>query len=358
MRTRGLELVAALALVTIASPARALDAPHDQTFSTGDCNNCHTLFDTTASGAKDSSRGCVTCHQQLAAPSLPLHWQAGGHQGAPGSTGNQHSWSGYAENPQRGAQSPPPANLAVRLVDGKLQCAVCHDIHTSSPSYAPSSKHTSIPVNSPVSAGGGSLTLSATGNAAMGWRVKIQAGSKFILSHDFGLATPTWLVWSGSAWVKGTEADAGKSFLPLGSDITLDDGVTKIQIQGAPAVGTSWDFYVSFPFLRVSNVGDTFCYMCHAQRVMDHARAGGRDPSYPPDGKRVFSHPVSVSLNANGRGYDRALADVLDPDGSRQSVAGGDGRPQNDLRFDGTVVRCTTCHSAHNAASNSLTTAN
>ena len=357
MRIRGLELVAALALVGIASPARALDAPHDQTFSTGDCSNCHALFDTTASGAKDSSRGCVTCHQQLANPSLPLHWQATGHQGVPGATGNQHSWSGYADSPLRGAQSPPSVTLQNKLVDGKLQCAVCHDIHTSSPSYAPSSKHLSIPLNTAVAAGGGSLTLTGTGSVAMGVRVKIDTASTFVISHDFGLATPSWLYWNGTAWAKATSG-TGRSFLPLGSNVTLDDGVTTIQIAGTPAVGTTWDFYVSFPFLRVSNVSDTFCYTCHAPRVMDHVRASGRDAAYLPDGNRVFSHPVSVSLNANGRGYDRTQANVLDSDGSLQSAAGGDGRPQNDLKFDGTAVRCTTCHAAHSAASNSYTNAN
>jgi len=358
MRIRGLELVAALALVANASPARAVDAPHDQTFSTGDCSNCHALFDTTASGANDSSRSCVTCHQQLASPSMSLAWQAGGHQGMPGLTGNQHSWSAYADSPLHGAQSPGAVTIQNRLVDGKLQCAVCHDIHASSPSYAPAAKHSSIPLNSPVAAGGGSLTLTNTANAAAGWRVKIVAGSQFILSHTFGLATPTWLNWNGSAWVAGTDTGAGKSFLPVGSNVTLDDGVTTIKIAGAPAVGTTWDFYVSFPFLRASNVNDAFCYMCHGQRVMDHVRAGGRDPAYLPDGQRVFSHPVSVGMNANGRGYDRAQANVLDSDGSLQSAAGGDGRPQNDLKFDGTVVRCTTCHAAHSAASNSYTNAN
>ena len=351
MRMRNLGLLAAAALVSIAPLARAIDAPHDQTFSTGTCDNCHAMYQTTASGAKDFSPGCVSCHNGLtsnSAKALGFPWVANTDQAKPGLQGSQHSWSGYAKQAGAGAAPPALAALASKLIDGKLQCAVCHDLHTSTPTYTPD-RITSVPVGGSITSGAGTLTLVTAGPSTKAWRIKIQAGGTYIISHDFGLATPTWLNYVGGTWQPGTDPGTGKGYT-VGANETLDDGATVVKLGGTLAAGNFFDLYVAYPLLRYSMVSNAFCYLCHQERVMDHVRAGGRDPNYPPNGSNVFSHPVSVALNQNGGGYDRT--DLLDANGKGQSV--GDGKTTNDLALDGGQVRCTTCHAIHNGRSNSL----
>jgi hypothetical protein len=192
------------------------------------------------------------------------------------------------------------------------------------------------------------MTLVAPGAAAKAYRLKLQTvtagGGTFVISHDFGLATPSWFNWSGSAWVIGTATGAGKPYVN-DTDVALDDVAVQVKWTAGAAAGDYWDFYVSYPFLRASNEQDAFCGSCHGERFMGTTRVRGADPLYRPDGVRMFSHPVAVTMVAG---------DVLDANGAAQ--ASGDGVGSNDLRLDGgSTVRCTTCHAVHNADSNSLT---
>jgi hypothetical protein len=358
MRTRTLGLLAAVGFLLVAPAARAtMETPHDQAFSNKVCDNCHGMFVPTPTGKADFSPGCTTCHNNLSNPSARrgFPWAAGTHDAVPGERGNQHNWSGYATNKEMGANG----SGVDKIVDGKLTCVTCHNIHADPrPQYKTTSKHISIPIGVAQTRGSASLTLMSTGTNQNGWRVKVQtvggAGGTFILSHDWTLTTPTWFKWDpaapgGGAWVPGTGAptDQGKQYTN-GADVTLDDNVTTVRIANA-VVGDYWDFTVSYPALRITNVGDGICYACHAERSMNHVRASGQDPTYLPNGSRLFSHPVNVSLRENGETYDRLEADVLDPDGSTS-----DAIPRNDLVFDSGKVRCTTCHAVHNGNSNSL----
>ncbi len=206
------------------------------------------------------------------------------------------------------------------------------------------------------SAGTARMTLVTPGTSSKAYRVLIQTvtagGGTFILSHDFGLATPSWFNWSGTAWVVGTSLGAGMPF-SNGTPVALDDPAVTVTFTAGAAVGNYWDFYVSYPMLRTTNVSDAFCLSCHASRAMDHVRVAGEDSSYLPNGIRQFSHPVGDALNANGKNYDRAVA--LDANGAVQTT--GDGKSSNDLVLDPSTgtVGCTTCHAVHNADSNSLT---
>ncbi len=366
MRMRNLGLLAAVALVLSARPARAaLDAPHDQTFSQADCTQCHELYQTTPAGDKDFSYGCVTCHnspENRVRTSLGFPWDPNGNQAVPGVVGNQHSWTGYAENARYGAQTPANSKIASKLLRSRLQCATCHDIHASSQTFSPGSRHTSFTLGEEKTSGTSKMILVdvADGNPR-GWRVKLQAGNTFIISHNAGVTPATWLNYVNNAWVPGVDGGQGKGFT-IGQNVGLDpDPLATVKFTAATP-GDTFDFYVSYPHLRTSNVADALCTQCHADRVMNHVKGSGKDPNYPPDGSRVFSHPVNVALDANGAGYDRPLTAVLDADGGLQPVKVngvpvnvGDGRTANDLKFDAGVVRCTTCHAVHNGASNSLT---
>lgn len=338
----------------------AMDAPHDQTFTNDNCANCHALFDVTGSDL-ESSRGCITCHNS---PSLPVNshgfpWLTED-QASPGKGGHQHSWTGYALNPGIGTRIPTNLSIADKLVNGRLQCATCHDPHHAAPESAPNSQHTSIPIGVAVDESGGpvgtgQMTLVTAGTQAKGYRVKIQTatggGGTFAISHDFGLATPSWFNWVGGAWVAGTATGPGKPFTN-GVNVTLDDDAVSVRFSAGAVAEDYWDFYVSYPFLRTTMVEDAFCKQCHPDRFMDAVRTRGADLTYRVNGTRKFSHPVGEGLDSNGFGHDRVGA-ILDTNGVVQSS--GDGVSSNDLRLDGGVVRCTTCHAVHNGDSNSLT---
>jgi hypothetical protein len=353
-------LCAALAALSPALAA-ALDAPHDQTFSDGACANCHSLYVTSGpSGDPDYTLGCLTCHNARPSSRFGFPWQTGD-QATPGVSGSHHSWSGYGANPKAGAHAPGSGVLQKQLVDGRLQCSVCHDPHHSASENSPGKQHTSIAVGTAVNKTGGTaggtgmMTLVAAGSTAKAYRVQIQtadaSGGTFILSHDFGLATPSWFNWVGSAWVAGTATGPGKAFTN-GADVALDDPAVTVRFGAGAVAGNTWDFWVSYPFLRAPMTDDAFCISCHDERNQQSARVRGADLAYLPNGVRRFSHPVGEALNSNGLGRDRTPLTMLDATGVAQ--AAGDGNASNDLVMPGGLVGCTSCHAAHGADSNSL----
>jgi hypothetical protein len=358
MRIRWLGSLAALALAP--AIAGAIDAPHDRSMTDGDCSPCHRLYNPTGSGQSDYSSGCINCHANRPG-SFGFPWLTED-QATPGKGGSHHSWSGYAANPAAGAKTPASYAIQAKLVDGRLQCVTCHDPHFGNPSNATSSRHTSVQVGVAKPATGGTggggtsqMTLVTAGSVPNGFRLRIQTagggGGTVIISHDFGLATPTWFNWSaGTGWYVGSITGPGRPYSD-GTPVALDDPAVTVRWTSGAVPGNYWDFYVGYPFLRAPNVSDSFCTMCHQDLVMDHVRVGGKDGIYRPNGTRMFSHPVGEALNANGKNSDRL--EILDANGLVQSA--GDGKSTNDLRLDGGVVRCTTCHAVHNADSNSLT---
>jgi hypothetical protein len=378
MRTRLAVYLLAAALVPSFAQAKDILPPHDKAQTNTACYYCHNLQVVTASGSHDYNPGCLDCHNQdgriFGMPWAPTD------QAVPGISGSSHSWTGAANSPAYGANANLIPNQAL-LVDGGLQCVICHDLHDPQAALDPNSMHTSIPVGVPQAAPGAmgagpgtaSLTLTApAGTPAEGFRLKIQTvdatGGTFIISHTYGTNVPTWLVWSGTAWVAGPIDGVGARFnygTDASVDVALDVAGAKVRWEkGATGAvpGDFWDFYIGYPFLRLSNVDDNGCYSCHTERKMNHTRARGLDNTYLPNGVRKFSHPVGVALNVNGFNTDRTT--VLDVDGTPGSSAtdGLDAAMQpvrndsNDLVFGtGATVKCTTCHSVHNTDSNSLT---
>jgi predicted CXXCH cytochrome family protein len=366
MRTGWLGILAVLSTL-IPAAALGVDAPHDGSAANGTCEACHKIHNATGTGTlvnqPDNNLVCTVCHNDPTATINPgrlgLPWITED-QAVPGKGGAQHRWDALAASPAFGAALPSDPEMLKRIKDGRIQCAACHDPHADAKAFDPAALHTSMApgtATNPTGGGTNTLTMTLTAPAAAattkGYRVQVEgiAGAQFRLAISHNAKTtdgaPVWWVHNG-AWVQGA-LGTGTTLRSTGTAIALDDG-TNVQVTftGTPAIGQFWDFYVSYAHLRASNVADAMCLQCHASRNQNHTRVEG--PNLTGD---VYSHPVGVTLNVNGKGYDRA--NVLDANGALQTV--GDGNTTNDLTLvGGTTVSCTTCHNVHNADSNSLTT--
>jgi predicted CXXCH cytochrome family protein len=365
MRTLRIGLLAVCCTLAWAPPASAIDAPHDASFTTGTCENCHKIHNATGSGTlvsqADNNTLCTSCHNPLAStPSgarLGLPWNTED-QAFPGKSGQQHRWDALAATPAYGAKAPTDTEMLKRIRDGRIQCAACHDAHADVKAFDPTAMHVSIAAATNTAVTGGNATMGMTliaptvgAPANNGYRLQVefvQSTTQFRLaiSHDRGA---NWLVRIGTAWSPGA-LGTGSTLYSTGTSVTLDDAAVVVTFTGTPSLGQYWDFYISYAHLRANNVADAMCLQCHADRKQDHNFVEGVGATL---GTTIFSHPVGVSLNINGKNYDRG--NVLDASGVNQ--INGDGNPTNNLTLDGSgFVQCTTCHNVHNADSNSLTT--
>jgi predicted CXXCH cytochrome family protein len=371
---KNVKLLFATSLLATASLVLAVDSPHDGTVSSSvtECQSCHRLHGGggTLTQYAGNNEACLTCHDNIVPGANANHfftpaWNSANTEADPGKTGSQHKWSGSPTN--RGARVPLNADMAKYLPAGEqLQCAVCHDTHGKKDSFgtpnqdtlAPNSAHSSFPVGKAIPAeNGGSGQMTIVSLTDPSWtalsqayaiRIKSTSPYTFEISHDY---KKTGGGFAGSYPFTTTQTPVELN------NVYLDDNVVQIRFTGTPTVGQLWQFYVSFPFLRASNVADAMCTDCHADRVMDHACVEGTGAGCTP-GTKVYSHPVNQALNANGKNYDAAApldADGTPANGSTTDGEAGVANPSNNLVLDGTVVRCTTCHAPHNADSNSLT---
>jgi predicted CXXCH cytochrome family protein len=377
---KNVKLLFAAALLLASALALALDSPHDGSWveAVSDCQSCHLLHGSaggTLTKWSSNNDACLTCHDSAAVGHPPNDlfssaWSSAGREAVPGTGGDQHKWNGSLTS--RDARVPVNPAFS-RYVASGLQCALCHDQHgvkdvdqvPVQDTFAPSSAHASYKFDDPrppVNGVAGALALTSI-TAASTWspftvrpaaftvRVKTWSGGAGTLevSHDFIKAPPgTW---------------AMNIPFTVGQVVELDDPNVTVKITATPAVGAYWQFYVSYPFLRTSNVADAMCLDCHAGRHQgylcvegDNTVTDGANVNCAPDGVRTYSHPVGEALGANLRGTD--LAAPLDADGTAgSSLTDGDGNvpnPSNDLVLQSGRVGCTTCHAPHNADSNSL----
>jgi predicted CXXCH cytochrome family protein len=369
MRTRWLGITAVLCVLGSAAAVLAVDAPHDGSATNGSCEACHKTHNSlggTLMNQPDNNTACTTCHNDpttsINQPRLGLPWIAED-QATPGKSGNQHRWDALTDAPAYGAQNPTDSGMLKRIKDGRLQCAVCHDPHADVKANDPNAQHVSmLPGVATAQTGGtaGAMTMTLTaplaGAASKGYRLQVLRISgttpEIGISHNARTLdyAPSWLVHNGTTWVAGSVAGSNLKYWASGAPVQLDDGTNVVvSFTGTAVVGQFWDFYISYAHLRASNVADAMCLQCHASRNQSHTTVEG-----PNLTGAVYSHPVGVTLNANGQGYDRAAGNVLDASGATQTV--GDGNTTNNLTLvSGTTVSCTTCHNVHNADSNSLT---
>lgn len=261
--------------------------------------------------------------------------------------------------------------MAPYAAGATLGCSLCHNVHgakddTGMPiqdTFAPNSAHSSYPLNvaqPPLLGGNARLKVTSLNNLgflafSQTFTLRVKSAGILEVSHDYRKAPP-------GTWVGNIPYVVGDT---PANDVELDDPAVTVRIppgvSGAvPAVGNMWEFYVSYPHLRASNVGDAMCLDCHADRHQSYecvegigsAQDGAGVSCLPNGTTRYYSHPVGQTLGANGKGYD--AMDPLDADGSPQDEA-SEAVPSNKLALDQGKVGCTTCHAPHNADSNSLT---
>jgi predicted CXXCH cytochrome family protein len=347
-----LHLIAAAALA-VPLGAAAVDAPHDGSFTSGSCTECHALhLATGGTGAPTNATVCLSCH---AGKSPRVNWNSSDQAAA--TAGTSHRWDSSITNPAAGALPPLTPALASRVPGNVLQCSTCHDVHKGAAFAAPGSGHLSLAVGTALTTtsggAGGKLTLQPLVGtpAAKGYRVKVVAGGGFILSHDFKTAAPTWFNWIANAWQVGVDGGTGRPFT-IGTPVQLDDpgGSVSVAFSGTPAPGDSWDFYVAYPFVRAFTFPSQSCIDCHRERDQDHFIVEGT-PGFGWGGT-PYSHPVGENLTTARQ--HRAVP--LDANGAVQGSAGRDGDASNDLELLNGSVTCLSCHAPHEADSNSLTT--
>ena len=369
MRLVGRLLAAAL----LAAPALVLatDAPHEAGLFCSNCHMGHNAPGVALTNEIGNANLCQSCHVNHPGK-FGFPW-SDADQAVPGEKGTSHRWDAEATN--LGATPPvgTPMGDKERLSGGLLQCSTCHDQHDAdqllgSPADAAhlGTQHTSYPAGTaqnPTTGGTGrTLTLvSPVGTAATakGYLLEVVAGGSpttatFKLSNDNGTS------WFGcSAPTSYSYVAFASNACQAGPSVPLNDGANvTVAFGGDPGTfvaGDRWSFYVSYPYLRVSNKDGAMCTTCHQDRHMywqdveggvANEVAGGRLTTVSL-GTTVFHHPVGQALRAPPPGG------ILDPDGSAQDS--GDSNATNDLVFGAAgEVTCLTCHRPHNTDSNSL----
>jgi hypothetical protein len=371
-----MRLVRFLAVVLVAAApalAPATDAPHEAGSLCSDCHMGHNAPGVSLTSEVGNANLCQSCHVNHPGK-FGFPW-SDADQAVPGEKGDSHRWDAPATS--MGATPPigTPMGDKERLSGGTLQCSTCHDQHNADqreqdtdPPVDPArlgTQHVSIPLGvaqNPTSGGTGrTMTLLSpvgTGAAPKGYLVEIvepgsDSNATFKLSNDNGTS------WFGCVTQSNyTYVQFAANPCRVGASVPLNDGTNvAVTFTGAGTflAGDRWSFYVSYPYLRVSNKDGEMCTTCHKDRHMywqdveggaANGVSGGRQTIAL--GTTVFHHPVGQALRSPPAGG------ILDADGTAQSA--GDTNKTNDLTFGtGGMVTCLTCHRPHNADSNSLT---
>lgn len=356
-----------------------LSEPHYDNRGVG-CSSCHGL---TANNGPRSTRKltnfeiCRDCHNNANPKASALEFKDEFRNYTVGISGAFHKWDVYTSNSNFGASAPSHAGMQRVIEDygeGKITCSVCHNQHGGEYDLQRAGRMRKKDVEEVVPGGTGGIDYEVTPGAfPRGWYVEIvDAGTEANATYKVSAGQPYGLYWKG--WKTDPVPDGTWDRLSLTSPRVnnatwqyIDNEKTvRIKLRaGTYTSGQRWRFYYGYPLLRAfpdtgDNVsGKKFCRDCHKQRAQTHFRAGN-----VWDGQ-MKSHPVGVSLNANGGGYDRKPLDV---DGDQQGIS-TDTNNTNDLLLFGDYstmlttfgnitagdVQCMTCHAPHWTDSNSQT---
>jgi predicted CXXCH cytochrome family protein len=351
-------LPAILMAILVAVPAIASDPPHwySESLVIGCTEQCHTLHNATGGALTQAASNvnlCQSCHNATGlADQAPI---SGADVAVPGVRGSSHAFDVPALHPTYSTQLPQQTEMDLRIMNDNVVCSTCHNQHD-----ATSAKGGTPKISAPVPV----TTLGSSGAVASQGTYNGAAGAWYLIEIDGAgdqtAATFRWSKDNGTSWMAQTVSVGN------GLAVSLDSGVEVVFSGGAAdafLVGEQWEFFGTWPFLRVNidsgdiNAVDKFCRDCHRSWVMTHDSdliGGGGVQAWDGNFK---SHPVGVGLNANARDYDRTQP--LDGNGLAQSAGASpdvDGNATNDLKFDGSGnVQCLSCHGVHYADSNTLT---
>ena len=348
--------VLVLTLIAFTGSAFAANDPHGPTYGTG-CTTCHATHKSAGASLTNAISNeslCASCHN-LGGTAAAYATERFVKADPVNRLGSSHAWNVPAESSSTGAAMPAGDALKNHIYGGNIVCSTCHDEHHTDPSAIAAGlggTQTASPATRVAGSGSGTLTYAAASAASeKGYLVEIieaggAAGSaRFRISNDGGIS---WYGYAGS-WATYAPGNAALT----GASVTLNDGANIVAtFSGTFAIGDRFRFHVSYPFLRVAldsgnnTSGTKFCRDCHASRAMDHTSVNTWDGS-------LKSHPVGITLGANGGGYDRAVP--LDANGMPQGGA-GDGIGGNDLKLaSDQTIQCLSCHAAHHADGNTAT---
>lgn len=360
MKRRNPAPMLALAALSLAAAGLvfAQDPPHWASVATDiDCTSqCH-ITHNAQGGALNSSASnvnlCQSCHNPVGlAADLSI---SNTDKAVRGVSGTSHAFDVPAVNAELNTERPADTEMDDRVMSDNIVCSTCHNQHRS---VATTGGTPRIGNAQQITALGSTGTLSSggvySGPEGVWYLVEIvQAGSennaRFCFSKDNGISWfPTGCNPPGTTSPNFTADGAN----PVGLfDGATDYGVNVTFGAGSYAAGERWEFAAAWPFLRadLGPGGSNLCAQCHGQWVMDHTAVESWNNG------AVKSHPVGVALNANAKGYDRAVP--LDGNGNDQGGAGADANPTNDLQlFDAAnAVQCLTCHGVHFVDSNTET---
>ncbi len=350
--------VGAVFVIGFLPSALAVEPPHWTSLSfTIDCTTqCHSLHASPGVGLTQNASNvnlCQSCHSPGGlAENAPIPNAA---SALPGSGGTSHAFDVPAVHGTYSTQRQEQLAMDLRIMNEKVVCSTCHNQHSGISANGGTPK-ISAPNKVAALGGTGSVASQGTFSGADGMWYLLEIDG----AGDQTSATFRWSKDNGGTWMAQTVA-VGNAI-----PVTLDSGVEVIFTDGgAPPhfeVGEQWEFFGTWPFLRVKldsgdiNAVDQFCRDCHRDWVMTHDTdlvSGGGIRNWDGNPK---SHPVGIGLNANGLAYDRTQP--LDGNGAIQ--AGGsspdvDGNPTNDLKLDASGnVQCLSCHGVHYADSNTL----
>ena len=343
LRSAKLSFELLLVMVLVGGVASASDPPHWTSASltidcTTQCHLPHSSLGSALTSAASNVNLCLSCHNPSGlAAALPISQID---KAIPGTRGTSHAFDVPSTHVSLGTLDPQGSEMLLRVMGGNIVCSTCHNQHRAEAATRGTPK-VSVPTRLTAVGSTGALVSGGTFTGSQGtwYLVEItQAGNQ-------GTAKWVWSADNGGSWSAEQTAGVGVALGPDGATLTFG--------AGSFSVGERWELYASWPFLRAAldlgnnTTGDAFCRDCHRSWVMDHNETRTWDGS--PKG-----HPVGVSLNANGGGYDRSTP--LDGNGAIQGSGGADANASNDLSLDGGgLVQCISCHGVHYADSNTLT---
>ncbi len=348
---RRVRVLPVLLFTFAASLAHATDAPHDGT-NFLDCTNCHVghkAAGVTLTSQQGNPNLCLSCHQ-VAQTHLPAFLEVDEADRFAG-RGFHHRWdSGVAGYGKRTVGT----NGSSGNIDSGGSGYTGSGAKTYVLTITANGDATTATFSWSASGGAG-----GSGSATCGSAVVLNEGITAVCNNEpsGSLGTCGAFFCTGDQWtfyVTGiptqttnpTLLGGNGSRMPNGKAVcsTCHDQHSQAHLSHTSRIvnGNVWRH-----FMRIDNDAGQLCKECHADRFPNSA-----DPNFPLDLTRSHtgatrSHPVSVVLNQNSKGYDRAVP--LDANGDSQAT--GDGKASNDLILTtGGQVTCLTCHAMHGRA--------